>query len=505
MSKSINRCVIYPEKGQVELDDSLIVLRPKTFKLLLLLSEKPGEVFSKAQILDNIWSDKVVEDQAVFQSINEIRKEFGSNDIITTYPRRGYAWSCPNTSILDSNEVEKKAKPFSLFSSGDLFYKVIFSSLILLTILAVSIYLQASTSTSEKHKYTETVVATHDAILILPLEVENLHDSEKWVKFGAMQGLINKLIPTDNLTVFKLEDSIEILNRLSIEEKKDVSNIFKKSGASIVLKTSISGVPGDYNVIYSLFTSSTVETKTLHAKSINTAIDTLALIFNKTLLSDLNISEEFMNNKLQNDLLAKAIQFMAIDDYPSASTFLKSVITTDKTNIYAQYLLAKVAGTLGDLELALKSTEVALNLIKGGADPHYENRLLYIYGTLQLGKGNIELANQTLLKAKDASAVQKDWLYYSYSQSMLGKVNQFNGNYNKAESLFITALQYQEMLECPMGIAQSHLDMSELYLAQQQKNKAVVSFKIAEALINKQGLRKAEPILTDLRIKISQF
>ncbi|TMP76932.1 hypothetical protein CWC05_21090, partial [Pseudoalteromonas ruthenica] len=91
----------------IELNGSKIILRPKTFELLVLLAKAPGKVISKAQILESVWPDSVVEEQVIFQSINEIRKEFDSSEIIKTFPKKGYAWSCPNTTIVSEQFATK--------------------------------------------------------------------------------------------------------------------------------------------------------------------------------------------------------------------------------------------------------------------------------------------------------------------------------------------------------------------------------------------------------------
>ena len=71
--------------GSVSVDGVRYSLRPKTFELLKLLASAPCRVFSKADILAAIWPDTVVEEQAIFQCINELRKAFGTAEAIKTY------------------------------------------------------------------------------------------------------------------------------------------------------------------------------------------------------------------------------------------------------------------------------------------------------------------------------------------------------------------------------------------------------------------------------------
>ena len=78
--------------GEVRLHGTNYRFRPKTFELLRLLANSPTQVFSKESILQQVWPDSIVEEQAVFQSINEIRKAFAPIEVIKTYPKKGYAW-----------------------------------------------------------------------------------------------------------------------------------------------------------------------------------------------------------------------------------------------------------------------------------------------------------------------------------------------------------------------------------------------------------------------------
>ena len=496
LSKLERVCVIHPDNGEIEFNGSSITLRPKTFELLLLLSSRPGQVISKAKILEAVWSESVVEDQVVFQSINEIRKEFGETDIIKTYPRRGYAWNHPDTQIRGQAESDTQS-----FLTSNTFKYVASTASILLMVFAIFFASQAPKSQNTEAANQELAVASHQGILILPFDVEALQEPEKWIRFGALQGLISKIRPHDAVTVFQLEDTLEILNRLSILEKSDISNLFKKSGASLILETSISGVPGDYHFVYSMYTPNTVETKSIHVKTINDGVNTLAALFDNGLTSSTSFDAEFRNSQLQQSLIAKAIQFLEVNDHHSALAFLKSAMVADKTNIYVHYLVAKVASRLGDIDQALDSTQTALKLLNNGNKKQYRNRLLYLHGSLLLSKGKVDLAEEILFEAEVALKASKDWLYYSYTQSMLGKMRQIQGEFDAAKNYFADALEYQELLQCPMGIAQGHLSLAELYLAQNQTDKAIESFQLAESLIKEQRLQQAEPVLAYVKGK----
>lgn len=73
-------------------------LGPKVVETLLALVERPGEVCSKAELLDRIWPQGYVEEANLAQNVYVLRKtlrQWWNADAIATIPRRGYRFSQP--------------------------------------------------------------------------------------------------------------------------------------------------------------------------------------------------------------------------------------------------------------------------------------------------------------------------------------------------------------------------------------------------------------------------
>jgi len=75
-----------------------VAIRHNEAKVLALLLENTDKVLSKEDILSEVWQDKVVSEQAVFQNISHLRSLFG-NHAIKTFPKRGYQWQLENEYI----------------------------------------------------------------------------------------------------------------------------------------------------------------------------------------------------------------------------------------------------------------------------------------------------------------------------------------------------------------------------------------------------------------------
>lgn len=79
--------LVYDENGEA------IELPRKEFKLLSLLAEKPGRVFSRDEILNAVWGrDIIVGDRTIDVHVRKLRKKIGS-DYIKTVKGVGYKFS----------------------------------------------------------------------------------------------------------------------------------------------------------------------------------------------------------------------------------------------------------------------------------------------------------------------------------------------------------------------------------------------------------------------------
>ena len=86
----IENMVIDPERFIVKVDDNDMVLAKKEFELLYLLALRPGRVFLRNEILNQVWgNDVIVGDRTIDVHIRKIRQKLGI-DCITTVKGVGY-------------------------------------------------------------------------------------------------------------------------------------------------------------------------------------------------------------------------------------------------------------------------------------------------------------------------------------------------------------------------------------------------------------------------------
>ena len=71
------------EQHKINYNDKEIILARKEFNLLYLLMTIPGKVFTREEIINNIWNDTVVGDRTIDVHILKIREKIGKHHIKT--------------------------------------------------------------------------------------------------------------------------------------------------------------------------------------------------------------------------------------------------------------------------------------------------------------------------------------------------------------------------------------------------------------------------------------
>lgn len=503
--------------GDVRVHGISYRFRPKTFELLRLLANAPAQVFSKTVILQQIWPDAIVEEQAIFQSINEIRKAFAPVEVIKTYPKKGYAWVLPpnlqatSSTVCPINQQQQRKSTAKRL--------LMLTLLVLLLSIIVGIYGRSSwTSAADSGSMQDTSVtgantaAPHSAILVLPFDVSRLDASQHWLKFAGMDALIQQLQPTSELTVFQLADVIDILKRLppasinnrstdsgtksnadsSRMSQQAISQLFQVAGITQIVQVEISGVPGDYQLITTLHYADSRQKSAFRSTSLEQSLPQLAAQVSNKLSQPTAASSD-----LHSHLLANALELVATQQFSTALPLATSAVTLDPTNIVAHYVLSDIQLQLGQFAAAFATTEQALTLQDAPGYSQYVARLWYQKGIVLMQRRDFIAAETTLQQASKLANQQKDWLYLAYSQAMLAQLKLAQQQFEQALPLLNAALQYQQILHCPQGIAQSELDLAAYLMLTNQPEQAKLRYKTSAELVQQKGLTQLHPALLE--------
>jgi adenylate cyclase len=84
-------------RGCLQANNSEIELRPKSFDVLRYLVENAGRLVSKDELINAVWPNVTVADEALSRCVSDVRLALTDTDqrIIKTVPRRGYLFAVP--------------------------------------------------------------------------------------------------------------------------------------------------------------------------------------------------------------------------------------------------------------------------------------------------------------------------------------------------------------------------------------------------------------------------
>lgn len=534
-----------PNTGEVTIGDITKTLRPKTFQLAQYLAEHSGEVISKDNILNKVWGDSIVEEQAVFQSVNEIRKAFAPQEVIKTYPRRGYTWLIPCKPVErplfvassavdahnhhDDNSDAKSdiAEPLVTTNSNTQAQHACFAPsgsstnktsktsavwyciALVLALGGYSFYItnhqvqddSQTNGSNQTIRVNETVNTTDaQALLVLPFDTSNLDSDERWLRYGLMDAVIQQVHSNETLTVFQADDTLDILTR-----KKQVNDnpaqLFSVSGASLIVDGKLSGVPGEYTLIYTLYERGTQQHGVIHSNTTDQLLsDLLSVIHGKLQITPTHSVLSF-EKQFSDTLMFNAMQLLAANEPESAVSFLQSAIIASPEQPAAYYWLAKTRLNEGHITEAMSLLERLLSIEELSEDDVFYSRALYLKASGQLARQQTSTLAE-LTKALEAAEKNEDWLYVAYTHSMLGHYYLGQNSPQKAAPYFTDAMAYQQMLNCPLGVIQGHLDWVDYYLASGNKTQAAHHLKSAQQLVNDKGLLKAIPLVESQRARL---
>lgn len=499
--------IINPVTREIRVDGSEaqnISLRPKTFELLLLLLEEPRRIFTKQDILDSVWAGSVVEEQVIFQSITEIRKAFTTPNILTNYPKKGYAWTADVEKLEIINTTPSAPEP-KIKSNR----KAIAAFIYIIPMLMFASWgiWQAQSLIANKQaaiapsQYSIQPSIQQGTVIVLPIQTSQTTQVESWMRLGLMDLVIGQLDDKLTSTVLQVEDVLDLLRRANITEetysKPDIQTLFQRSGAVMIIELLINGVPGEYELIYRLH-GREMETDGVE---VGTNVDELLSKVSEKIILQKTGSQAHpfsSTSQFNNRLLAKGVELLQSGKSEQAIPIFQSAIIYEPENHLLQYYLAKAFIAHKQYDDAISTLETTLaNAIKSSIF-EYQGRLEYLLASLYLDHKPASLSESLLQQAQTHTQVQNDWLYLAYVISLQGKLQQQQGKFNEAEQAFNTALSYQQIMGCPYGEVQNLLDLAVLNSLKGEPQRARLQINEARQVIEERHLDAAIPVLQSI-------
>ncbi|MBU2968277.1 winged helix-turn-helix domain-containing protein [Pseudoalteromonas sp. C2R02] len=471
--------------------DQKIEIRPKTFSLLCIFLNNPRQVILKQTILETVWDDVLVNDQVLFQTIRELRNIFEGSEVIKTVPRKGYCWLLNVEKIeekitIATKPVENSATPTKRPSSRTELKKYLptFLVSVFLVIALVIVYFKNDSKDIEMK----------GSLLVLPVQNKIIGNDHDWVSFGAMDQLINTLKSNDSIAVADLNyvmSSMKLAN-INISDLHNINRIFEVSGAVIVVGSELSGSVEEYRLAYSLYFKNDIKRGVLFSRTVTGVLDQLASQIASYTHQQIVSSQDMSHDEFNSELIARAIEQINNNNFKLASELLSSLIQIQPKNIIAHRLLAESYMALSNFNLAIETLNNVLPL----AIESQSSELTRLYFFLALSSfnhslksGEINLRIDELIDKANAYADnQSDWLYKAYIAELIAVKENSKNNTEMAIKAASKALEYFNIIRCPIGNSRMESFLYGLYKKQGNQLKSTFHKENAQKIIKQRDI-----------------
>src|SRR5580704_19637317 len=106
---------IDPASGEISRQGRVARLDVRAMRLLLCLANRPGEVVSIDDLIDQVWAGTVVSSDSVYQAVTSLRRQLGDDakqpSYIETVPRLGYRMVAKVRPLQDSPAAAQTSAP----------------------------------------------------------------------------------------------------------------------------------------------------------------------------------------------------------------------------------------------------------------------------------------------------------------------------------------------------------------------------------------------------------
>ncbi|HEX2139531.1 MAG TPA: tetratricopeptide repeat protein [Woeseiaceae bacterium] len=240
---TIGDCEVRAEDGTVLTPSGLRRLGPRPMALLLLLAAQPGKVFSREELMAEVWAGLVVSDETLSRCISDIRQALDDNRraprYIETLARRGYRLieqPCPLTGDPDATSaagVAGTTLPAGHVRNPGIRQAAPWLAASLALLLAVAGWLVTGQDTARDEPVAEAPLA-ENGIAVLPFA--NLSDDPELEYFsdGLSEELIHRLSGVEALAVVARTSAFAFKGRT-----EDIREIGRALGVAYVLEGSV--------------------------------------------------------------------------------------------------------------------------------------------------------------------------------------------------------------------------------------------------------------------------
>lgn len=168
-----------------------VTLRPQTARVLKILAANPGQLVTKDDLLNSVWTDAHVTDDSLVQCISEIRRALGTSNskLLVTVPKHGYKLMASAGGNLEAEVKSGLSARQNQRHLGNAIFVAIAAALLLVAVTIL--YL----------RHFDTVPDGPVTLAVLPFANLSKNAGEEYLSVGLAEDLLTDLSHNDELTV----------------------------------------------------------------------------------------------------------------------------------------------------------------------------------------------------------------------------------------------------------------------------------------------------------------
>lgn len=472
--------------------DTCTVMSPKSFELLAFLVSNPGELLSKQVLLQEVWSDRRVEDAALKSAIMELRKLLSDHDretpIIKTVIRRGYLFV---PEVTHRRHVESDAgAPTSKIASPRALRSRWATWVVPLTVLAALLVLWP-----QGGQQGSVTAAQRLAVVPLGAELDN-NDAAGFAP--VLHSLLLHRGYTSLVAADATEKTISSFGPKPADaagefsELRLVESVMALHGASFSVATDVERDGSDWLVRYLLKHDGADEIHgRINAQSLESAAERL--------VAEIERVWEPASEERSMPTFLTAVQAEGEGRTEEAIRLYEAVISEDRksdgegtANMMARVRLAQLLARSGYAEKALELHNEIMTMQSASLDAAAIGNLLTSLAGVQIGSRQFDQAKQNLIRVLTEYAPSMNKADRAETYRQLGRLSRALGSHDEARAHFAQALALLSGGDAPAEEIELMNSMGSLEFHQGNSHEAIAHYNAGLALAERYGLIGAQ-------------
>ena len=339
----LNYC-LNTENQELYADDTPLNLTKVQYDLLYFLIQHPNKIFSKEEIFQQVWDNKVVTKNSIEQITSKLRKYFNAHDknaIIKTVYAKGIMF-VPEVNIIDDDKTANEAT----INKQPKYKKALLLSLVIVSIFSLLLWNSLANQPTQRKD-------EKGALLFVSANQSLDKHNQDWLNL-ASKSLFDQLYSYENSIELK-----DIKNKPKhLDTQQFMSNLWQFSPNLKVVNTHITQTKNLYNV--SLSITDKLQNKhiqTFSNQNLSTAIKQASHWLSAQIDTEVSPDNFIPNDSYLLELYLHGLSSYALDAFDKAEDYFKLCLKEKADFQLARIQLAKVKRNQGQLNKSLALLE----------------------------------------------------------------------------------------------------------------------------------------------------